>query len=286
MAQVSSADRQKRSVLITGCSSGIGYCVAHGLKKRGYRVFATARQLEDVNRLRAEGLISMQLDVADSASIQAAVTQVLSRSEGQLYGLFNNAGYGQPGALEDVSREALREQFETNVFGAHELTRQILPVMRQQGAGRIIQNSSVLGFIALPYRGAYNATKYALEGLSDTLRLELKGTGIYVSLIEPGPITSRFRDNAYAMYKKHIVLDNSAHHTLYEEMEARLLKAGDAAVPFTLPPEAVLKRVIWALEAKRPQTRYYVTLPTYLFAGLKRVLPDRLLDWSLGKVPK
>lgn len=271
-----------RAVLVTGCSSGIGYCVAHGLKKRGYTVFATARRAQDVARLQAEGLNSLLLDLNDSQSIYQAVQIVLEHTQGQLYGLFNNAAYGQPGAVEDLSRAALRAQFETNVLGTHELTCHLLPVMRRQGEGRIIQNSSVLGFVALPYRGAYNASKFALEGLTDTLRLELEGSQIYVVLIEPGPIHSQFRANSYILFKRYIDAENSVHRAAYDKVAERLLKAG-APVPFTLPPEAVLKRVIHALEARRPKPRYYVTFPTYLFATLKHLLPHRLMDSVLRR---
>jgi NAD(P)-dependent dehydrogenase (short-subunit alcohol dehydrogenase family) len=272
-----------KSILITGCSSGIGLCVAEGLKARGYRVFATARKETDAQQLRADGFESLRLDLADSDSITAAVNEILARTHGTLDALFNNGAYGQPGAVEDLSRDALRAQFETNLFGWHELTNQILPVMRRQGHGRIIQNSSVLGFVALRYRGAYNASKYALEGLSDTLRLELAGTDIHVSLIEPGPITSRFRENAFKAYQKNIDPDNSVHRDKYLAMEARLKTEGPV-VPFTLPPEAVLKKVIHALESRRPKARYYVTFPTYLFGFLKRALSTRLLDKILNKV--
>jgi NAD(P)-dependent dehydrogenase (short-subunit alcohol dehydrogenase family) len=272
-----------RAILITGCSSGIGRCSADGLKARGYRVFATARKQADVDTLKTEGHESFRLDLADSASIRDGVGAVLDATNGKLYGLFNNGAYGQPGAVEDLTREALREQFETNLFGTHELTTLIIPVMRGQEEGRIIQNSSVLGFAAMPFRGAYSASKYALEGLTDTLRLELHDTGIYLSLIEPGPILSKFRDNAYAKFKKHIEPASSCHRPRYEAMEARLQKVGPAQ-PFTLGPEAVLKRVIHALEAKRPKERYYVTFPTYLFGGLKRILPDRALDAILRRI--
>lgn len=272
-----------KTILITGCSSGIGLCCAQGLRERGYRVFATARKPEDVALLKAGGFESLRLDLADSDSIRAAVEQVLAATGGELFALFNNGAYGQPGAVEDLRREVLREQFETNLFGTHELTRWVIPVMRRQGYGRIVQNSSVLGFAAMAYRGAYNASKYALEGLSDTLRLELKGSGVYVSLVEPGPILSRFRDNAYAMYLKNIDPEPSFHRARYLAMEARLQKQGPA-VPFTLGPEAVLEKVLLALEAKRPKARYYVTFPTYLFGYLKRILPDRALDWVLGRV--
>ena len=272
-----------RSILITGCSSGIGRCVARGLAARGYRVFATARRREDVEELAAEGLESLRLDLDDSDSIAAAVDEVLARTGGRLYALFNNGAYGQPGAVEDLSRAVLRKQFETNLFGWHELTNRLLPVMRRQGYGRIIHNSSVLGFVALPFRGAYTAGKYALEGLTDTLRLELRGSGIHVVLIEPGPIESRFRQNAYTAYNRHIDPTSSVHRSRYLKMEERLLKEGPVA-PFTLPPEAVLKKVVRALESPRPRARYYVTFPTWLFAVLKRVLTQNLLDKVLVRV--
>ncbi len=272
-----------RAVLITGCSSGIGLCVAKGLQQRGYRVFATARQLADVVRLKNSGLESLQLDLDDSESINNAVNEVLARTNGRLYALFNNGAYGQTGAVEDLRRDVLRAQFESNLFGWHELTCRVLPVMRQQGYGRIIQNSSVLGLVALPFRGAYNASKYALEGLSDTLRLELHDTDIFVSLIEPGPVESRFRANSYQAFLQNIDKSLSPFQQQYAAMEARLTKKGPA-VPFTLPPEAVLKKVLHALESKRPRARYYVTFPTYLFGTLRRLLSSRGLDWILRKV--
>ena len=272
-----------RTILITGCSSGIGRCVAHGLAQRGYRVFASARQAADVEKLNVAGLDSLQLDLTDSGSINRAIDDVLSRTNGRLDALFNNGAYGQPGAVEDLSRNVLRDQFETNLFGWHELTNRVLPVMRHQGHGRIIYNSSVLGFVALPFRGAYNASKYALEGLVDTLRLELRGSGIHVSLIEPGPIESRFRANAFAVFKRTINAEASVHREKYRRMEQRLNTEGPV-VPFTLPAEAVLRKVIKALESPRPRARYYVTFPTYLFAALKRVLTDRALDRVLARV--
>ena len=272
-----------KSVLITGCSSGIGLSVATGLHDKGYRVFATARKAADVERLSAAGLESLRLDLADPASIRAAVEDILERTAGTLDALFNNGAYGQPGAVEDLSRDVLRAQFETNLFGWHELTNLVLPVMRRQGHGRIIQNSSVLGFVALRFRGAYNASKYALEGLSDTLRLELAGSGIHVSLIEPGPIASHFRENAFKAYQRNINPDTSVYRDYYLRMEERLTRQGPA-VPFTLPPEAVLEKVLHALESRHPRARYYVTFPTYLFGFLKRVLSTRLLDRVLNKV--
>ena len=275
--------KKQKSVLITGSSTGIGYCVAHGLQQRGYRVFASARKQEDVEHLRNEGLESLHLDLNDPLSIKNAITRILQKTDGELYGLFNNGAYGQPGALEDVSTEALRQQFETNFFGWHELTNRVLPVMRRQGYGRIIQNSSVLGLVSLKFRGAYNSSKYAVEGLSDTLRQELMGTNIFVSLVEPGPVESRFRANAFEVYKRTINKDNSPFKEHYNAMEARLTKEGPA-VPFTLPPEAVLKKVIHALESNKPKAHYYVTFPTYLFGFLKRVLPASTLDKLLNKI--
>lgn len=275
--------KNRKSILITGCSTGIGLCVAQGLHQRGYRVFATARKTEDVSKLNSMGLESLQLDLDDSQSIRLAVKEILKRSNGTLDALFNNGAYGQAGALEDISRDVLRQQFETNVLGWHELTNLILPVMLKQGHGRIIQNSSVLGFVALKFRGAYSASKYAIEGLSDTLRLELQGTNIFISLIEPGPIESQFRANSFAAYKKNVIKENSRFKEEYAATEKRLGKKG-AAVPFTLPPEAVLKRVIHALESKKPKPRYYVTTPTYLFAYLKRFLSTGLMDRILSKI--
>lgn len=272
----------KKTILITGCSSGIGLCVARGLHARGYRVFATVRRHESVQALLAEGLESFQLNLTDSNSINFAFEEVMRRTGGELYALFNNGAFGLPGAVEDLSRDALRAQFETNVFGWQELTNLVIPVMRRQGYGRIIQNSSVLGFVALPFRGAYNASKYAIEGLSDTLRLELRGSNIYVSLIEPGPIASQFRMNAVRALSNYIDTENSFHRERYQGVLNRLNKPGPA-VPFTLPPEAVLKCVIDALEASRPQARYYVTFPTHLFGILKRILSTRALDILLAK---
>lgn len=274
--------KTQKSILITGCSSGIGLCVAEGLKQRGYRVFATARKAEDVEKLVDSGFEATQLDLDDSTSISSALDYVLDKTGGSLDALFNNGAYGLPGAVEDLSRDALRAQFETNVFGWIELSNKIIPVMRKQGHGRIIQNSSVLGFAAMPYRGAYNASKFAIEGFSDTLRQELVGSNIHISLVEPGPIISQFRANAFAAFQKFINPENSFHKQQYDSMIARLNKEGPAA-PFTLGPEAVLKRVIHALESPKPRVRYYVTFPTYLFGYLKRFLSYRMMDKILIK---
>ncbi len=272
-----------KSILISGCSSGIGRCVALGLRERGYRVFATARKSADVDALSAAGLESLALDLNDSHSIRHAVHEVLQRTGGTLDALFNNAGYGQPGAVEDLSREVLRAQFETNLFGLVELTNLLIPAMRRQGQGRIIMNSSLLGYVTLNYRGAYVASKFALEGLTDTLRLELAGSGIHVALVEPGPIKSRFRANALAALRRHIDMPASPHRDTYQGVLRRLEKVGPAA-PFTLPPEAVLRKIIHALESHRPRRRYYVTFPAYLFAALRRVLPYAALDAVITRI--
>ena len=272
----------QKTILITGCSSGIGYCAAKILKDRGYRVFATARKVEDVSKLNEDGFESLQLDVDSTESIDSAVAKILELTGGTLDYLFNNAGYGQAGAVEDISRDSFRRQFETNIFGAQELTNKILPVMRKQGHGRIIYNSSILGFVAFKHRGAYMASKYAMEGICDAMRLELMGTNIYPALIEPGPIVSKFRDNAYANFMKTIDIENSSHKEDYLKTQKRLEKAGPST-PFTLPPEAVVKRLIHALESNKPKARYYVCFPTYLFGFLKRILPVRWLDYILAK---
>ncbi len=272
-----------KTILITGCSSGIGYSTAISLKNRGHNVIATARKAKDVLRLSQEGFTAIQLDLADSQSIQNAVNQAIELTDGKIDALFNNGAFGQVGAVEDLSREALRFQFETNFFGTHELTNLVLPIMRNQGHGRIIYNSSVLGLVAMPYRGAYNASKFALEALADTLRQELYGTAIFISLIEPGPILSDFRKNSYLLFQKHIDQKNSLHKSAYDKMINRLQKE-EAAVAFTLPAEAVTKKVIHALEANRPKTRYYVTVPTYILAILKNMLPTSWLDAIVRKI--
>ena len=272
------------SILITGCSTGIGYQVAKDLHfNTDYRVIASARSAEDVARLNAQGLYCVQLDLQDSDSIKSAFEQTLEHTGGELYGLFNNGAYGQPGAVEDLSRGMLREQFETNVFGTMELTNLAIRVMRKQNSGRILFNSSVLGFVALTLRGAYNASKYALEGFADTLRLELTDTGIDISLIEPGPVATNFRINSHAMYIKTLKGKPSVFTAAYQANEARLAKAGPAA-PLTLPASAVTPKVMHALDSKRPKARYYVTVPTYFMAYLKRILTHKAMDKVLLKI--
>ncbi len=273
-------------ILITGCSSGIGwYCATELNKRQGWKVFASARDPSDVKHLQDEGLTALQLDLADSHSINNAVDAMLAQTNNRIDVLFNNGAYGQPGAVEDLSRTALRHQFETNVFGTQELSNRLIPIMRKQGSGKIIQNSSVLGFVALRYRGAYNASKYALEGLSDTMRLELHQTGIHVVLIEPGPITSDFRKNATAQFHRHFsddIIAASAHRDFYNDHLSKV--DGRHTPPFTLGPDAVYKALVAALKSPHPKTRYPVTVPTSLFWWCKRLLPTKLLDSLLRRV--
>jgi NAD(P)-dependent dehydrogenase (short-subunit alcohol dehydrogenase family) len=272
----------QRSVLITGCSSGIGLAAAETMRDRGWRVFATARTPEDLARLKDElGIESVYLDYAEPDSIAAAADHVLAATDGALTALFNNGAYGQAGAIEDLPTEALRAQFETNVFGWHDLTRRVIAPMRARNEGRIVQCSSVLGLLAAPYRGAYCASKFAIEALTDTLRIELKDAGIHVSLIEPGPIRTRFIETAIKHYKQNIDMDNSAHAEVYRERLAKMEDGGQMA--FKLEPEAVCRRLVHALEAKRPKTRYYVTVPTFVGAYLRRILPARALDFVAAK---
>lgn len=267
-----------RSVLITGCSSGIGYDAAHALHRRGWRVFATCRQAADCERLRAEGLESFVLDYADPTSIESALNEALKRTGGTLDALYNNGAFGSPGLVEDLPTDALRAIFEVNLFGYHDLTRRVIPVMRKQGHGRIVNCSSVLGFVGLQWRGAYVATKFAMEGLTDVMRLELHGSGIDCILIEPGPITSKIRQNAIVHFERWIDWQNSAQRDKYARFLHRLYEERGKD-KYELGPEAVSKALIKALESKRPQPRYYVTLPTYTADILRRILPTRTLDW-------
>ena len=272
-----------KHVLVTGCSSGIGRCIADGLKERGFNVFVTARKQEDIDALSKADFEVIMLDLADTESIQAAVLTLLIKTNDQLYGLINNAAYGLIGAMEDIPIMALRDQFETNIFGTQKLTNLLIPVMRKQNSGRIIQISSVLGFITMKFRGAYCASKYALEAISDAMRYELNNTGINVSLIEPGPITSNFRNNALNNFQVVVNKEHSHFKEDYTKIENEL-RGNKYNAPFSLGPEVVLKHVVHALESDNPKARYLVTFPTYLFAVLKRILPEFLLDKILARV--
>lgn len=274
----------QKSILITGCSSGIGYDAALTLKKRGWQVFATCRAQADCDRLQAEGFDSFPLDYTDQASMEAALATCLERTGGTLDALFNNGAYGIPGAVEDLPTDALRAIFETNLFGYHELTRLVLPVMRAQGHGRILNCSSVLGFAVLRWRGAYNATKFAMEGLTDTLRIEMRDTPIHVVLIEPGPVTSKIRQNSIPHFEKWINWQASPRKDHYEKTLIKRLYEDSGPDTFELPASAVSAKLVHALENPRPRPRYFVTTPTYAMAILKRILPTRAMDALLAKI--
>lgn len=272
-----------KSILITGCSSGLGYDAAHGLAKRGWRVFATCRSEEDCARLRAEGLESFQLDYTSSKSIKAAVAETLARTGGTLDALYNNGAFALPGAVEDLPREGLRAIYETNLFGVHELTCEVIPVMRAQGHGRIINCSSVLGLVPLRWRGAYASTKFALEGLTDTLRIEMRDTPIHIITVEPGPITSDIRQNSIAPFERFINWQASPRRAQYEANLLSRLYESRGPDRFELPASAVTQKLVHALESARPKPRYFVTTPTYLMAAARRLLPTRALDWLIAK---
>ena len=267
-----------RSILITGCSSGIGYVAAQTLQTRGWRVFASVRAEADKARLEAEGLESLLLDCQNADSIEAGLAQVLEQTGGTLDAIFNNAGYGLPGAVEDVPVEALREIFETNLFGVHDLTRRVIPVMRAQGHGRIVQHSSGFGRHVMKWRGAYNASKHALEGLTDTMRLELRGTGIHVSTLNTGPVTSKFRVNSIPQFERWIDWEASADPDRYRRQLLPFLYEDTGPAPFQREPAAVVRRLIHAIEAANPRPRYHITPATHIAEALRRALPQRMLD--------
>lgn len=273
----------QKSILITGASSGIGLASARLLRGHGWRVLATARTQQDADMLsRDVGVEVLYLDLADPKSIAWCAEQALRMTDGELTALFNNGAYGQVGAVEDLSTDLLRRQLEVNVIGTHDLTRRLIPSMRAAGAGRIVQCSSVLGFVSVPYRGAYCASKYALEALSDALRLELKGTGIYVSIIEPGPIRTRFVETALANFRATIDIENSVHRDTYQARLNAMEQGGKST--FKLEPEAVAWKLVHAVESKSPKRRYMVTVPTYAAAAGRRFLPAPLADWLAQKI--
>lgn len=267
----------QKSILITGCSSGIGLDAARTLRARGWHVLATCRAQEDCDRLTKEGLVSFPLDYADQASIEAGFAAALDHTGGTLDAVFNNGAYAIPGAVEDLPVDALRAIFDVNLFGYHALTCLAIKVMRQQGHGRIVQCSSVLGIGALRFRGAYNSTKFALEGLTDTLRLEMRGTGIHLALIEPGPITTKIRENSIPHFEKWIDVDGSARAAQYAVLKERLY-TDTGKDRFELGPDAVTRKLIHAIESPRPKARYFVTTPTYLMEIFRRFLPTSWRD--------
>ncbi|MEO1613000.1 MAG: SDR family NAD(P)-dependent oxidoreductase [Pseudomonadota bacterium] len=275
-----------RSILITGCSSGIGYDAAHTLAKRGWRVFATCRKAEDAERLQREGLESWRLDYADEDNVREGAERALDLTDGRLTALFNNGAYALPGPVEDIPRDGMRAIFEANLFGPHQLITHILPAMRAAGGGRIVNCSSVLGFMAMGYRAPYNATKFALEGLTDTLRREVAGEPLEIILIEPGPIVTPFRANARLAYERWVKPRRAASthpDARWATLERRLYKEKEGTGRFDLPPSAVTAKLIRALESPKPKSRYFVTTPTYLAEGFRRLLPTSAVDRIVGK---
>ena len=273
---------QLRSIIVTGTSSGIGAYCARALKAEGWRVFATARTPTDIAALEAEGIEAFYLDYREPASIAALVEAVLERTGGTLDALFNNGAYAQPGAVEDLPVEALREQFEANFFGWHDLTRRVVPVMRRQGHGRLVHCSSILGLAPVRFRGAYSASKHAVEGLMLCLRQELEGSGIHVSLIEPGPVTSKIASNGLGWFLKNIDVENSVHRADYQAQLARL-KAGGSVSRLKPGPEVVHAALRHALLSQRPHPHYVVTVPARIGVALKRILPASMLYRVLAR---
>lgn len=272
----------QRSILITGASTGIGLATARALKARGWRVLVTARKPADIDRLSTqEKLEVLPLELTDESCVAACAEEALRRTDGKLTALYNNAAYGVVGAMEDISAAVLRRHFEANVIGTHELTRRIIPAMRKAGGGRIVFCSSVLGFVSGPYRGAYCGTKYAIEALADAMRVELWGSGIHVSIIQPGPIETEFLPTTLANFKRDIDVEHSPHRFAYEKRMADMAR-GQPSI-FKLGPEAVAAKVVHAVESPRPRIRYRVTLSTHAAAVLKRVLPARVLDQIVAK---
>jgi len=266
-----------KSILITGCSTGIGRCAAKILNEKGWQVFATARKPEDLKMLEEDlRVTALYMDYRDEASIKTVADEVLKQTDGKLFALFNNGAYGQPGAVEDLPTEVLREQFETNFFGWHDLTRRLIPAMRENNEGRIVQCSSIFGFVSAHYRGAYNASKYAVEALSDAMRQELRETNIKVAIIEPGPIRTEFVPRCLKAYEENIDTENSPHKESYKKRIAAMKKGGTDK--FKLEPDVVVDKLIHALTSKKPKIRYYVTVPTYVLAYAKRFLPTKMID--------
>lgn len=272
----------EKSILITGCSSGIGLEAARTLKARGWRVLATARKANDLERIEREiGVETVPLELADGSSIARCAEMVLDRTSGRLGALYNNAAYGVIGAMEDITGDVLRRHLEVNVIGPHELTRQIIPAMRANGSGRIVNCSSVLGLVSGPFRGPYCASKFALEALTDSMRQELAGSGISVSTLEPGPIRSEFLATTIATFKANVDIKRSVYRKTYERRLAAM--ENDTQSRFKLGPEAVVKKLVHALESPRPRAHYKISPHTHIIAALKRVLPRSAIDALMAR---
>lgn len=278
---------EDRSVLVTGCSSGIGLATAELLRDCGWKVFPTARKADDLERLVTMGFPRVELDVTSSVSIEGAVDQVLSANHGRLGALVNNAGFGMPGAVQDLTRDAMRHQFEVNLFGLQELTNRCIPVFRTQGSGRVVNVSSVVGRLALPFMGIYSASKFALEALSDVQRVELSPDGICVSLVEPGPIRTHFSTNCASEGERVLDTQHTRFGSAYRRYFEKRRSGGMSEDRFRLPPEAVAGKIRHALESPRPKIRYCVTVPAYLGSWAARYIPAGLIDrMMIGHVKK
>ncbi len=270
---------QHKSILITGCSSGIGLDAALTLQAKGWQVLATCRNPKDCQTLLDQGIDSFVLDYASSESVKAGAQLALEKTNGQLGALFNNGAFAIPGLVEDLPRDALRSIFETNLFGQFELINQVLPAMHKNGYGRIINCSSVLGIVAMSFRGAYNSTKFAMEGLTDTLRLELYHSPIKVVLIQPGPIDTQIRINSRTHFEKWINVDEANGKAVYESrIIPRLYEEKSDNNNQGLKPSAVTEKLIRALDANNPKPRYLVTSQTWIASALRRIMPVRILD--------
>ena len=269
---------EDRSVLVTGCSSGIGLATAEMLRSKGWKVFPTARKVDDLDMLEARGFTALQLDMTSSASIEATVDQLLFTNEGRIGAVVNNAGFGMPGAIQDLTRDAMRHQFEVNLFGLQELTNRLIPVFREQGCGRIVNISSVVGRLSLPFMGIYSASKFALEAVSDAQRIELAPDSITVSLVEPGPIATRFSTNCAGEGEQALDTEHARFGSAYRKYFDTRRNGGLAEDRFRLPPEAVAQKIIHALESPHPKIRYCVTLPAYLGSWAARFVPAGLID--------
>jgi len=269
-----------KAIIITGCSSGIGLETAIAFREAGWTVIASCRKEKDCEAIRKNyGMYSVRIDYEDEASILSGFTEALKITNGQIDVLFNNGAYGIPAFVEDLPTDALRAIFEANFFGWHTLSRLAIAKMRKQKEGRIIQNSSVLGFAPLKFRGAYNSTKFALEGLTDTMRLELNQTNIHLALIEPGPIRTKIRENAYLQFKRWITWKGTAQESWYKNVGIPHLSAiNPPPETFELMPNAVTKAVIHAATSRRPKLRYRVTTATTLMMIFRRLLTTRAYD--------
>jgi len=272
------ANSPSKAVLITGCSTGIGRATAEHLAARGWRVYATARRPETIADLRNRGCEVLALDVCDEASIRGAVDTVVA-AEGAVGVLVNNAGYGQEGTVEEVPMEEVRRQFETNVFGLVRLTQLALPGMRRQHWGRVINVSSMGGRLTFPGGGVYHATKHAVEAISDALRFEVRGFGVDVVVIEPGPIKTQFEDTSLDSMDA----ASDSHVSPYAEFNASVAERvrGTYKGPMAAGPEAVARAIERAVSAKHPRTRYPVTAAARLLMLTRRILPDRAWDAML-----